>query len=332
MRDISRGECLYIFVTCAASNGLSHLVLALTTSRDVLLVGADTGKGSLTTSGYPRTVREWTRGSKVDDAPIVFEGEETDVSCGQYLYDETHREGGSMYEVQSRSISFYNSLYHVRKEPTDKFLQLAIALNTEVSFFGRWMLLQLKADWEANDNGSDKVFKSGSLIYVDARAFLDFSGAKVDGNQDAIKETGSRLQYHVLFEPSESTSYAGYSTTKNYLILYMLDDVKERLQFFKLGERGGPFELVYGDDEGGQIRTASAGGVDSKESDLIWLTTSSYTQPSTLYLADARKCGSDDYIISKLKSLPHMVSPTTFLCCPPSAVTDFFFSAETVSV
>lgn len=315
MRDISRGECLYIFVTCAASNGLSHLVLALTTSRDVLLVGADTGKGSLTTSGYPRTVREWTRGSKVDDAPIVFEGEETDVSCGQYLYDETHREGGSMYEVQSRSISFYNSLYHVRKEPTENFLQLAIALNTEVSFFGRWMLLQLKADWEANDNGSDKVFKSGSLIYVDARAFLDFSGAKVDGNQDAIKETGSRLQYHVLFEPSESTSYAGYSTTKNYLILYMLDDVKERLQFFKLGERGGPFELVYGDDEGGQIRTASAGGVDSKESDLIWLTTSSYTQPSTLYLADARKCGSDDYIISKLKSLPHMVSPTTFLCC-----------------
>ena len=30
-------------------------------SRDVLLVGADTGEGSMTTSGYPRTVREWRR-------------------------------------------------------------------------------------------------------------------------------------------------------------------------------------------------------------------------------------------------------------------------------
>ena len=174
-------------------------MFAMSTFRDVLLVGADTGEGSMTTSGYPRTVREWTRGSKVDDAPIVFEGEATDVSCGQYLYDETHREGGSMYEVQSRSISFYNSLYFVRMEPAEKFVKLAIALNTEVSFFGRWMLLRVKADWEASDNGSDREFKSGSLIYLDARAFLDFSNAKEVGNLDAIKETASRLEYHVLF-------------------------------------------------------------------------------------------------------------------------------------
>eukprot|EP00584_Thalassiosira_punctigera_P008082 CAMPEP_0172541162 /NCGR_PEP_ID=MMETSP1067-20121228/12021_1 /TAXON_ID=265564 ORGANISM="Thalassiosira punctigera, Strain Tpunct2005C2" /NCGR_SAMPLE_ID=MMETSP1067 /ASSEMBLY_ACC=CAM_ASM_000444 /LENGTH=251 /DNA_ID=CAMNT_0013327147 /DNA_START=190 /DNA_END=942 /DNA_ORIENTATION=+ len=44
-------------------------------SRDVLLVGADTGEGSMTTSGYPRTVREWRRGTEVGDAPVVFEGE-----------------------------------------------------------------------------------------------------------------------------------------------------------------------------------------------------------------------------------------------------------------
>eukprot|EP00571_Detonula_confervacea_P001206 CAMPEP_0172317468 /NCGR_PEP_ID=MMETSP1058-20130122/31756_1 /TAXON_ID=83371 /ORGANISM="Detonula confervacea, Strain CCMP 353" /LENGTH=754 /DNA_ID=CAMNT_0013032043 /DNA_START=241 /DNA_END=2505 /DNA_ORIENTATION=- len=274
-------------------------------SRDVLLVGADTGEGSMTTSGYPRTAREWTRGTKVEDAPIVFEGKETDVSCGQYLYDEAHREGGAMYEVQSRSISFYNSEYSVRKDQSDEFVKLAIALNSEVSFFGSWMLLRVKADWEPKDNGSEKVFKSGSLIYVDVQDFLDFSKAKEDGNEDVIKEAGSKLNYHTLFEPSATTSYAGYSTTKNYLILYMLDDVKEQLKFFKIGEGGGPFVLVGGDEEG-QILSASASAVDSKESDLIWLTTSSYTQPSTLHLADASKCNEDDYIVSKLKSLPHM--------------------------
>lgn len=275
-------------------------------TRNVLLVGADTGEGSMTTSGYPRTVREWTRGTKVEDAPIVFEGEATDVSCGQYIYDEMHREGGAMYEVQSRAISFYNSLYFVRKAPTEDFVKLAIALNTEVSFFGRWMIFHLKADWEAEDNGSDKVFKSGSLIYVDAQAFLAFSKAKEDGNNDVVETAASSLEYHVLFEPTATTSYAGYSTTKNYLILYMLDDVKEQLQFFKIGDAGGTFTLVCG-DEGGQIRSASASGVDSKENDLIWFTTSSYTQPSTLHLADASKCGTDDYIVRKLKSLPHMV-------------------------
>ena len=71
-------------------------------SRDVLLVGADTGEESMTSSGYHRTVREWKRGTKIEDAPIVFEGEKTDVSCGQYLLDESDREGGDVYEVQSR--------------------------------------------------------------------------------------------------------------------------------------------------------------------------------------------------------------------------------------
>ena len=82
-------------------------------------MGTDTGEGSVTTSDYPFTVREWKRGTKVEDAPIVFEGEETNVSCGQYLYDKRHRDGGAMYEVQSRSISFYNSVYSFRKEASD---------------------------------------------------------------------------------------------------------------------------------------------------------------------------------------------------------------------
>mmetsp|Transcript_18589 Transcript_18589/g.34423 ORF Transcript_18589/g.34423 Transcript_18589/m.34423 type:complete len:833 (+) Transcript_18589:24-2522(+) len=276
-------------------------------SRDVLLIGADTGEGSMTTSGYPRTVREWKRGTKIEDAPIVFEGEETDVSCSQYYYDERHREGGAMYEVQSRSISFYNSVYFARREEEDAFVKLAVALNTSVSFFGRWMLLRVKADWEPKDSFAEKTFPTGSLIYVDATAFLDFCKAKEDGNENAIKKAGSKLDYHVLFEPTDTTSYAGYSTTKNYLILYMLDDVKEQLKFYKIGEGGGPFELVGG-DEGGAIRSASASGIDSKESDLFWLTTSSYTEPSTLNLADASKCGDEggDYIVKKLKSLPDM--------------------------
>jgi prolyl oligopeptidase len=275
-------------------------------SRDTLIIGADTGEGSMTSSGYPRTAREWKRGTKIEDAPIVFEGEETDVSCGQYISDQTYREGGAMYEVQSRSVTFYNSIYNVRKDPEGEFVKLAIDLKTNVSYFGRWMLLNVKADWEPKDNGSEeKTFKTGSLIYVDAQAFLDFSKAKADGNEDAVKEAGSKLEYHVLFEPSGSTSYAGYSTTKNYLILYSLDDVKEKLTFFKTGEGGGPFVRVGGDEEG-QIRSNSAGGIDAKESDLFWLTTSSYTQPSTLHIADAGKCGEDDYIVSKLKSLPDM--------------------------
>ena len=43
--------------------------------RDTLFLGADLKDGDLTSSGYPRTVREWTRGTDPRDAPVVFEGE-----------------------------------------------------------------------------------------------------------------------------------------------------------------------------------------------------------------------------------------------------------------
>ena len=276
-------------------------------SRDVLLVGADVGEDSMTTSGYPRTVREWSRGTKVEDAPIVFEVESTDVSCSHYLADETHREGGALYEVQCRSITFYASIYFVKMESSDKFVKLAIAENTDVTFFGKFMILHVKADWTPLDNGSNKAFKTDSLIYVDSQAFLDFSQAKESGSEDDIKATAEKLDYKLLFEPTATTSYAGFSETKNYMILYSLEDVKEKLQFFKLGEGGGDFVLVGGDEEG-KIRSATCRAVDSKTNDLFWFTTSSYTQPSTLYLADASRGSgeNDDYITSKLKSLPAM--------------------------
>ena len=46
-------------------------------SRDVLLVGSDFGPDSLTGAGFPRTIREWIRGTPIEDAPVVFEGEKS---------------------------------------------------------------------------------------------------------------------------------------------------------------------------------------------------------------------------------------------------------------
>jgi prolyl oligopeptidase len=40
-------------------------------SRDVVLVGTDMGAGSLTDSGYPRTVREWRRGTALEQSAEV---------------------------------------------------------------------------------------------------------------------------------------------------------------------------------------------------------------------------------------------------------------------
>ena len=46
---------------------------------DTVYVGTDVGEGSMTSSGYPRTVRKWRRGTPVEESEPVFEGDATDV-------------------------------------------------------------------------------------------------------------------------------------------------------------------------------------------------------------------------------------------------------------
>src|SRR5690625_2837800 len=46
---------------------------------DVVFAATDVGPGSMTTSGYPRTVRRWQRGTSLAEAPEVFAVAEDDL-------------------------------------------------------------------------------------------------------------------------------------------------------------------------------------------------------------------------------------------------------------
>jgi prolyl oligopeptidase len=43
-------------------------------NRDSIYVGTEFGAGSLTSSGYPRIVKEWRRGAAIQEAKTIFEG------------------------------------------------------------------------------------------------------------------------------------------------------------------------------------------------------------------------------------------------------------------
>jgi prolyl oligopeptidase len=281
-------------------------------SRDVLYVGSDFGEGSLTDSGYPRVIKEWVRGTKIEDAPIVFEGEKTDVAVSASMNDQRLR-GGPIYEKRSRSVTFYTTKQWVRRvefehllAPDDparngiadpeEFIEVDVQADAGVTFVGKWMMISLRSDWEPVPGG--KMYKSGSLIYTVADTFLTKGKEACD--------------YSVLFEPTERTAYEGYSFTKNYFILSSMDNVKSKLEFYKMEEDG--FNYVGGDKEG-QIRSCDAGAIDPTENDEIWLYTSGYTEPSALSLGDASKVKANDdtaaeekesYLVEALKSLPAM--------------------------
>jgi len=282
-------------------------------SRDVLLVGTDFGKDSLTDSGYPRTVREWVRGTKLEDSPIVFEGEKTDVSVSAYCDDQRARNNGPIYEVRARAITFYTTKRWARMiqgehllapdDPARKnapeppeFTEVLVQEDASIDFVGNFMMIELRSDWQPIADG--KKYIKGSILYVEAKTFLE--------------QGPTACEYKVLFEPSERTASEYYSVTKNYLIHIILDNVKPKVEFFKIGEN----ELVRvgNGDMDPQIMDISMGPIDAYEDDRVWLTTSSYLQPSTLSLADAslvedssRDCAADGpnaLIIEKIKSLP----------------------------
>ncbi|HEX6966698.1 MAG TPA: prolyl oligopeptidase family serine peptidase, partial [Gemmatimonadaceae bacterium] len=59
-----------------------------------IYVGTDFGPGSMTTSSYPRIVKEWTRGTPLSSATLVYEGEPSDAEL------DVHRQ---WLVVQTRS-------------------------------------------------------------------------------------------------------------------------------------------------------------------------------------------------------------------------------------
>ncbi|MDT7749833.1 MAG: prolyl oligopeptidase, partial [Pseudonocardiales bacterium] len=78
---------------------------------DTVFVGTDTGPGSMTTSGYPRVMRQWRRGTPVAEAPAVFEASETDVSAFA-VHDDTE---GFERDLVGRAPDFHTSLDYLRR-------------------------------------------------------------------------------------------------------------------------------------------------------------------------------------------------------------------------
>ncbi|KAL3943088.1 MAG: hypothetical protein SGBAC_002821 [Bacillariaceae sp.] len=276
-------------------------------SRDVLLVGSDFGPESLTDSGYPRTVREWARGTAVEDAPTVFEGEKTDVAVNGYIADERSF-GGSLWQIHSRSITFYTSKYYMAKLTEDhllpqserpeglpelEFKELDIQEDAEIDYVGNMLFVSLRSDWTPQEGG--KTYKTGSMIYCDWEKFLSEGKGGAD--------------YKVLFEPTDRTAFEYMTVTKDYLIVSTMDNVKSKLSFYKIDDDGNSLALVS-EDSDPRIRDCSVRPIDALESNEFWFTLSSYTQPSTLFLADAGKVkqqvesAEDEFVVTKLKQLP----------------------------
>jgi len=228
---------------------------------DSLFVATDTGPGSLTTSGYPRTVREWQRGTPLADAPVVFEGRADDMSV-LGVRDLTP---GFERDMFMRRITFYTSETYLRRDGA--LVKLDKPDDAEASLHREWLLLELRSPWEVGGS----THPAGSLLVVNLESFL----------------AGER-KLTPLFTPGERTSLAGFAPTRNRILVTTLDNVRSRVT--ALGFHDGRWQStpLPGVPESG---TASVSPIDDMDSDDAFLVTANSLQPSTLSLVTAQPDG-----------------------------------------
>ena len=227
-------------------------------SEDEVFVYTDFGPGSMTSSGYPRIAKRWTRGTPLESATTVYEGQADDMYIAAY-HDDTP---GFERNFVSRTLAFYNDELHVIG--ADGTLARIDAPNSaNKSVHKEWLLLELREPLESNGT----TYAAGSLLAAKFDAYM----------------AGDRT-FTVLFAPTERSSLAGWTFTANRLVLNVLEDVKNRISVLTpaaaAGEAWASAPMPGAPDFG----TVSVSAYDAETSDDVWMTVTDYLTPTTLAL------------------------------------------------
>ena len=122
---------------------------------DTVLFDTDFGKGSLTTSGYPRIVKQWRRGTPVSAAKTLYEGAVDDVGVSPMAF---HTKEGDFAFV-ARSVSFFESDYFAVEKGAVRKLDLPRSANVQGMIDGT-LIGTLREDWTSHG----ATFKKGALV------------------------------------------------------------------------------------------------------------------------------------------------------------------------
>lgn len=223
-------------------------------NKDSIFVGSDFGPGSMTKAGYPRQVRLWSRGQKVEGAPKIYEAQEDDISAGGSVAFAP--EGNVPYIYRGKT--FYTAeILLIRDAKGERLEKLPVPEDFELKmFFGKWVLGMPRTNWTVGA----QTFKAGSLVRMDLE---NLKAAPL-----------------VVFEPGERVSIADVDRTKTEILLLVNDNVKSRL--YRIDPQSTDWKLVdAGFPKDGVLGVNASDAFD----DRAFISYESFLQPSTLYAA-----------------------------------------------
>ena len=247
--------------------------------ENALFVGTDFGPGSLTTSGYPRTVRVWERGTPLSAARQIAATDSTHVSIGGFVSRQP--EGDNRF-VQVTPAFFRMELYWLN----DEYESARVPLQEDASLRGQLgdhLLILLRSPWTVEG----VTYPEGSLLSMNLPESL---------------RSGTASGVELVLAPTDRMSVRGVSESKGAAYVSVLDEVTGSL--LRLDRAGDRWRLTPVDlPANGSLSVTSA----DPFSDVVMVNFESFIVPDRLYLL---RDGREPRVI---KSLPDRFDASGFV-------------------
>jgi prolyl oligopeptidase len=133
----------------------------------------------------------------------------------------------------------------------------------------------LRSDWKVGK----KTYPAGALLVSNFEQYM-----------------AGKRDLQMLFEPTARKSLAGYSRTRNHVLVNELDNVRNRVYLLTRGKDGWQRKELPGVPK---FSTVSISAIDPDESDDYFMTAEDFLTPTSLYLGTAGKGPAE-----KIKSAP----------------------------
>ena len=225
---------------------------------DTLLVCTTLGEGNATTSGYPRIVRRWTRGTDFAAAPVVFEGSTVDMAVSGFR----DRTPGYERTIFRRQTTFEEGETYLGESGEDA-LRLDVPLDADLDLDRDWLTLRLKSAWTVGGT----TYPPDAFLVIGLEAFL----------------VGNR-EFHVLFEPSPRRVLVGASWTESRLVLTIMDNLVTEIVWTTPTDGDWKLAPATGFPDNATLMVGPLDGDAMNRTDDLLGVVTSYLEPTSLGL------------------------------------------------
>jgi prolyl oligopeptidase len=228
---------------------------------DTVLFATDFGPDTMTPSSYPRIVKLWHRGQKIEKAQTIFEARKTDMVAGPIVFRGPY---GTIALVVRRPSFFAADYYSV--EPNGATRKLPLPEDAELQGVTDGQLIfTLRSPWTPKGG---KRIAQGALIAFPVGDFV---------------KTGHMPPVGVLYTPGvhETVDVDSISPGRDAVYASIYKDVVGSVHAFRLAH-GQWTDTVLDLPKGGSTNVVSTNDWGPQ----AYVQFESFTQPPTLYVDD----------------------------------------------